>query len=880
MNGSPQQSGEQSGQGGQSPAPSATAPQGADGASAPAAPPSSRGDRLARVKQLLQGRSGVWAAVAAVCVVAGVAGSVLGARAVAHNDTAKTRQTFARSATAIGTTLKLAIQREEELAVSASTYYARNPLTSPAEFDAWANWARMVHRYPELQSLSLVTLIRSPELAAYQAQISGHAVAVKPLRPGSGPATTSGKGPATTSGSAKGSASAKGSGSATGSATAPNGAGVKIVPASDHHYYCLAVAQLARNHAAATAAGMDYCALTAGLLLTRDAGVSSYTTVTSHRGQVLEVVTPVYRGNVTPHTQMGRETASVGWLREVLAPSVVLGQVLQGHPGYAVRARYKTGSANVVFASGAPQTGAQSATTNLHDGWSVRSYGAPAGEGVLENGNALMLLIGGCLLSALAGLLVFVLGDGPTPTWTRARAPKRSRKPSGGDQNRDQDLYDALTGLPNRALTLDRAAGMVARAGRHSGMLAGALFIDVDWFGDVNDKLGQEAGDQLLQIVAERLEGVVRTGDTVGRYGEDEFLVLVESAARGARLDSLAQRVIESLHKPVELDGFGPSFYTTASIGVAFGRYTTPEDLLRDARLALSSAKAAGKDRYTLFNANMRSVIESRSVLEAELNTALGESQFHLNYEPIYDLSTRKVVGLEALIRWQHPKKGVVDPDEFIPLAEDTGLIVPIGRWALEEACNRGATWNVAGHRAGISVKVSPNQLNRDGFATDLRRALQQSGMEPSLLTVEIAETTVMRDLAAAAERLREIKQLGVRIAIDDFGGSGYARHSDLQRLPLDCLKVDRSSLAASDDEDYRNWLLEAILIVGRELSLKVIATGIETHEQMDTLQAMRCTLAQGPIMGQPVSADAVESLLDSELVTTEAPSTSSTNVN
>jgi len=825
----------------------------------------------------------VWAAVAVVCVTAGVVASVLGARAVAHNDGAEARQTFARSTTGIATALKLAIQREEELAVSASTYYARNPQTSPAEFDAWAKWARTTHRYPELESLGLMALVRAPELAAYQARITGHAVTVKPPQTGgtlgtgatlgtgtgspSGTGTTSGTGTGSASGSGTGTALGTGSGSASapGSATS-SGKSARIVPASNHLYYCLAVAELTRNPTAPARTSLDYCALTPRPLLARDAGLSSYTTITSGHSQALEVVTPVYRGNVTPLTAAGRAAASVGWMREVLVPAVVLGQVLQGHPGDAVRLRYKAGSSNVAFTSGAPQPGAPSATTSLHNGWSVRIYGASAGEGVFENGNALALLIGGSLLSALTGLLVFVLGGGgrtPAP----AQAPKAPRTAPS------EELYDALTGLPNRALTLDRAAGMVARAGRQSGMLAGALFIDVDWFRDVNEKLGQEAGDQLLKIVAQRLEDVVRAGDTVGRQGEDEFVVLVESAARGARLDSLARRVIEALHKPVELEGFGPSFYTTASIGVAFGRYTTPEDLLRDARLALNSAKAAGKDRYTLFNANMRSVIESRGMLEAELNTALEEKQFDLLYEPIYDLGTRKVVGLEALIRWRHPRRGVLDSVEFIPLAEETGLIVPIGRWALEEACNRGAMWNVTGHRVGISVKVSDNQLNREGFVTDVRRALQQSGMEPSLLTLEIAETTVMRDLAAAAERLREIKQLGVRVAIDDFGGSGYARHSDLRRVPLDCLKVDRSSLAASDDEDYRSWLLEAILIVGRDMSLTVIATGIETHEQLTTLRAMGCAMAQGPALGQPTPVDAVEGLFNAELPPVEETS-------
>ncbi len=270
----------------------------------------------------------------------------------------------------------------------------------------------------------------------------------------------------------------------------------------------------------------------------------------------------------------------------------------------------------------------------------------------------------------------------------------------------------------------------------------------------------------------------------------------------------------------------------------------------------------------------MRSVIESRGLLEAELNTALQDEQFFLLYQPIYDLTTRKVLGLEAQIRWLHPKRGVLAPGEFIPLAEETGLIVPIGRWALEEACTRAAAWNVAGHRVGISVKVSANQLSRDGFATDVRRALQQSGIEPSLLTLEIAEATVMRDVAAAAQRIEEVKRLGVCIAIDDFGGSGYARHSELQRMPLDVLKVDRSSLAASEDEDYRSWLLEAILIFGRDLSLTVIATGIETYEQLTALHAIGCTTAQGSLMGEPTPPDLVEGLLDAEFPAASAAST------
>ena len=846
MNGQPQQPD-------QSSVPSALEPQRTDGDSGPAMPPSSRTGRLGRFKHMVPARKGVWAAVALLCVAVGAVGSVLGAHAVARTDAAKARQAFPRTSAGIASTLKLAIQHEEDLIISGSTFFAGKPNASSAEFDTWVKWAQALRRYPELQKLGLVALVRTPELPAFEARITG--APVRPLLSPSSklPASPSSKLPASPS-------------------SPPVHGGLRIAPSGTRPYYCLAAVELARSPVKHPRAGLDYCPLTAGLLSSRDSVQSIYAPAAAGRSQGLGVQTPVYRGNVAPSTVASRRGAFVGWLREVLVPGVMLQQVLLGHPQYAVRLRHKASSSNVVFTSGAPQPDAQSSTINLHNGWTVRTFGpAPAGAGVLTDGNALALLIAGGLLSVLLGLVVFLLGAGrPAAPARNARELRKTREVP------HEDLYDALTGLPNRALALDLAERMVARARRQSGMLAGALVVDIDWFKDVNDKLGQVAGDQLLRTVAERLESVVRVGDIVGRLGGDEFVVLVESEARGARLDSLARRVMEALHKPVALEDFGPSFVLTASIGVAFGQYVAPEDLLRDAHLALDAGKAAGKGRYTLFNANMRSVIEGRGALEAELNTALLDKQFFLLYQPIYDLRTQQVVGLEALIRWRHPTQGVLAPADFIPLAEETGLIVPIGRWALEEACSRAAAWNVAGHRVGISVQVSTNQLNRDGFATDVRRALQQSGIEPSLLTLEMAEATVMLDIAAATERLEQIKQLGVRIAIDDFG-SGYAHRSDLQRMPLDFLKVDRSSLAASDDEDYRSWLLEAILHFARDLSVTVIAKGIETDEQMTTIQAMGCTMAQGLFMGEPTPADAVESLFDTRSPTAHAASTAPT---
>jgi diguanylate cyclase (GGDEF)-like protein len=781
----------------------------------------------------------VWAVVAVLCVAAGAVGSVLGAHAVARTDATSARRASQQTSTGIAATVKLALRHEEDLAIGASTYFAGNSKTSHAEFDVWVKWARTLRRYPELDGLGLVALVHAQELAAFHARTTG-----QPVKP----AASAPVAPA----------------DASLPAAAP-AAGLRVVPAGSRPYYCLAVANLVRSPAKSPPAGLDYCAVTPGMLLSRDSAQSGYAPVLVGQTKALGIMTPVYRGEQPPSTTAARMGAFVGWLSEVLSPNVVLQEALRGHPGSAVRLGYRTSSANLAFASGTPQPGAQSTTIELHNGWTVQSFAAVPGTSVLSDGDALALLIVGCALSALLGLLIFILGGGRAPVVVRVAQPRKAPAEAAPHD----DLYDTLTGLPNRALMLDRAECMLARAGRQSALLVGALFIDIDWFKDVNERLGQAAGDQLLKIVAQRLEGVVRAGDTVGRLGGDEFVVLVESAARGARLDALARRMVEALHKPFELDGFGPNFFLTASIGVAFGRYAAPDDLLRDAQLALYAAKSAGKDRYTLFNANMRSVIEGRGVLEVELNTALAEKQFFLLYQPIYDLSSGRVVGLEALVRWLHPKQGVLSPADFIPLAEETGLTVPIGRWVLEEACGRAAAWHVAGHRIGVSVEVSANQLNRDGFATDVRRALQQSGIEPSLLTLEIAETTVMRDVTAAVERLEEIKRLGVRIAIDDFGGSGYAYHSDLRRMPLDFLKVDRSSLAESEDEDYRNWLLEAILIVGRDLSLTVIAKGIETLEQMSALQAMGCTMAQGTLMGKPIPANAIETVFSTSLPAT-----------
>jgi EAL domain-containing protein (putative c-di-GMP-specific phosphodiesterase class I) len=299
----------------------------------------------------------------------------------------------------------------------------------------------------------------------------------------------------------------------------------------------------------------------------------------------------------------------------------------------------------------------------------------------------------------------------------------------------------------------------------------------------------------------------------------------------------------------------------TASIGLALGQYSSPDELLRDADLALYAAKGEGKDRYVLFDAGLYADAEGRVELELDLSSALREEQLFVLYQPIFDLRGRRVIGVEALLRWRHPQRGVVGPDVFIPLAEETGLIVPIGRWVLEQACRPPAAWSAQGQPLAVSVNVSAHQLGRRSFADDVRRTLRDCELDPSLLTLEITETTLMRDVTGASDRLREIRELGVQIAIDDFG-TGYASLSNLQRMPVDVLKVDRSFIAALGDGGRGRELLEAILGVGQALSLVVVAEGIELRSQMVTLEEMGCEMAQGFLMGRPSSPEQIEGIL------------------
>ncbi len=428
-------------------------------------------------------------------------------------------------------------------------------------------------------------------------------------------------------------------------------------------------------------------------------------------------------------------------------------------------------------------------------------------------------------------------------------------------QLRHVALHDPLTGLPNRTLILDRADQMLVRSRREYRPVA-AMFVDLDNFKDINDSLGHDAGDKVLQAVAQRFVGILRASDTVGRLGGDEFVVLAEGASLGAGPEMVAERLHDTLREPFRVEGYeSVSLTVTASIGIAGGQRNSASELLRDADIALYRAKALGKNRSALFQPEMQTAVLDRIELDADLRSALAEEQFFLLYQPVFDLDHVNVSGVEALLRWRHPTRGVVPPDHFIPMLEDSGLIVDVGRWVLFEACRQAAEWYRRGHRLSMSVNVSMRQLEVHAFVDHIKEALAASSLDPTSLVIEITESTLMRDADATVRRLREIKDLGVHVAIDDFG-TGYSSLAYLRQFPVDALKIDRSFIAAMADSPESGALIHTLVELGRTLGLETLAEGIEDNDQLHKLQEEHCDRGQGFLFSRPIEPEAIEAFL------------------
>jgi len=422
--------------------------------------------------------------------------------------------------------------------------------------------------------------------------------------------------------------------------------------------------------------------------------------------------------------------------------------------------------------------------------------------------------------------------------------------------------HDALTELPNRVLFLDRLKQALARARWHERLVA-VLFVDMDRFKTINDTLGHEIGDKLLQALAERFSAGVREGDTVARFGGDEFVILLDDVGSDKDIGAVAQKVLDTLAPPFDIDG--QSLYITASIGVSLypndGEDSTT--LLKNADIAMYRAKELGKNTYQFYSADMSARAFERLTLESSLRHAIERNEFRLHYQPQIDSASGAILGVEALLRWQHPDFGLVAPAEFIPLLEETGLIVPAGEWVFHTACEQLRAWHAAGWPTlRMAVNLSPRQFQAAGLAMMVERWLATTGCDPGLVELEITENVLLRHAAATLDTLEALRSLGVRLAIDDFG-TGYSSLSYLRRYSIDTLKIDRSFVHDVPGDADDSALASAIVVLGQSLKLNVIAEGVETEAQRDFLQQCGCRVMQGYLFSRPVPAADITQLLE-----------------
>jgi len=428
-----------------------------------------------------------------------------------------------------------------------------------------------------------------------------------------------------------------------------------------------------------------------------------------------------------------------------------------------------------------------------------------------------------------------------------------------------QAFHDPLTGLSNRALFLDRVSHALTLAQRHAQTLA-ILFLDLDNFKTVNDSLGHSAGDRLLVAVAHRLVASVRTSDTVARLGGDEFAILIEDAVGDMSAASVAERITQALPEPFSIEG--KEVFISASIGIAVaGTEDSASDLLRNADMAMYLAKSRGRARYEAFESRMHREAMERLELEGDLRRAVDRSEFFLLYQPIMTLRDGLVSGMEALLRWSHPRRGTIMPSAFIPLAEDTGLIVPLGQWVLREACRQARQWQLLSPTSTsaltLTVNISGHQLQHATIVDDVRGALAESGLDAGSLVLEITESVLMQHTETMLQRLQALKSVGVRLAIDDFG-TGYSSLSYLQRFPIDILKIAKPFVDGVGAGANDSALARAIIALGDTLQLHTIAEGIELKEQLSGLQELGCEMCQGYYFAKPLSREAMQMMLES----------------
>ncbi len=432
------------------------------------------------------------------------------------------------------------------------------------------------------------------------------------------------------------------------------------------------------------------------------------------------------------------------------------------------------------------------------------------------------------------------------------------------DQLSREAFRDPLTGLPNRALFMDRLSHALTRTERRGGQL-GVLFLDLDRFKSVNDSLGHGVGDQLLVEAGRRLSACLRPEDTIARLGGDEFAILLEDAQDVGAATSVAERIATALQRPFLFDARPVAVSASIGIALSAGRPMRPEDVLRNADLAMYQAKAEGRARYELFSSSLAMPSRDRLELQSDLRRAGEQRELSLRYQPVVDLATRRIVEVEALIRWDHRRRGAMLPAEFLPISEETGLIVPMGRWVLEEACRQARRWQAAYSSDPplvISVNLGAGELRQSDLAGEIAAVLRETGLPPATLKLEMSERVLAGDQAAALDILEALRGLGVQLAVDDFG-TGPASLGYLKRLPVGTLKIDRSLVRGLGQDAEDAAIVRALITVAKGLHMIVTAEGVESGDQLARLLALGCDRGQGYYFARPVAAERIPDLFD-----------------
>ncbi len=740
--------------------------------------------------------------IAIAIALIGSAGSVWTALAVNNSGDQRAQRAFITSSAEITGTLKLYIHHQLDLITSIESFLIGNPNPTAAEFTAWTNAVDLLGHNKDLGELGVVNYVTAAQLPAFvRAQSTPSAAFV-------------------------------------------------VSPPGHRTYYCFATMGVLRAGFETTPRGYNLCASSEGPLIAsaRTSGLGDVVPLTLGGRKMIAFETPMYRGGKVPTSLAARAREFVAVIALTVEPRIILASALKNYPGTAVNLRYGAHS-RPLFTSGVAPKSNEHVTETLGDGWTVEILGHNSNAGFFATSNPSNILFGGIVLSLVASALLFLLGTD--------RSRLRRLVDERTEQLNFQATHDALTGLPNRVLIIDRMDRLLAR-NRRRGTSGAALYIDLDDFKNVNDSLGHQAGDRLLMLVAERMSVALREVDTIGRVGGDEFVVLIDGDKNASGPETVAQRLLDAMRQPFELDGSLLPLIVNTSIGIATGDRPSGNILLRDADVALYQAKAKGKNKYVFFDASMEEAIGHRIALEFDLRSALSDNQFIILYQPVYSLDDLTIVGVEALLRWQHPKLGLLGPDEFIATLERTGQIRDVGAWVLNQACRQVAVWHERGDALYLSVNVSGRQFDDHLLIEQIRDALETSGFDGRLLTIEVTETALMLDMAAVVRDLRTIKQMGVSIAIDDFG-TGYSSLSSLRELPVDCLKIDQSFITSITTSDESMALVRTFIQLGIDLGLVTVAEGVETFDQMDLLRASHVNYVQGFLFSRPLAPRELE---------------------